>query len=44
MGICKGIYTRDVYFIPTILYHKWDDFPIITIELAFLKWYIGICW
>ena len=39
----KGSYTRDFYFIPTILYHNGDDIYKI-IELAWLKWYIGISW
>ena len=36
-----GSYTRDFYFIPTILYHNGDGF-YWSIELAWLKWYVGI--
>ena len=39
----RGSYTRDFYFIPTILYHNGDGI-YYSIELAWLKWYIGICW
>lgn len=38
-----GSYTRDCYFIPTILYHNADDI-YYTIEFVWLKWYIGFCW
>ena len=36
----KGKYTRDFYLIPTILIHNGDGL-YKTIELAWLKWYIG---
>lgn len=39
----KGKYTRDIYFIPTILYHNGDGI-YASLELAWLKWYIGFCW
>ena len=39
----RGSYTRDFYFIPTILYHNGDGI-YRTIEIAWLKWYIGIAW
>jgi hypothetical protein len=39
----RGKYTRDFYFIPTILYHDGDGI-YASIELAWLKWYIGFCW
>ena len=39
----RGSYTRDFYFTPTILYHNGDGI-YYSIELAWLKWYIGICW
>ena len=34
--------TRDFYFIPTIIYHNGDGI-YWSIELAWLKWGIGIC-
>lgn len=43
MGITKGNYTRDMYFIPTVSYHNGDGW-YKTVEVSFLKWYIGICW
>lgn len=43
MGITKGFYTRDFYVIPTLLYHNGDGI-YKTLELAWLKWYIGIIW
>lgn len=39
----RGKYTRDFYFIPTILYHNGDGI-YASLELAWLKWYIGFCW
>jgi hypothetical protein len=39
----RGKYTRDFYFIPTILYHDGDGI-YASIEFAWLKWYIGFCW
>lgn len=39
----RGKYTRDFYFIPTILYHDGDGI-YASVELAWLKWYIGFCW
>lgn len=39
----RGKYTRDFYFIPTILYHNGDGI-YARLELAWLKWYIGFCW
>lgn len=41
MGITKGFYTRDFYVIPTLLYHNGDGI-YKTVELAWLKWYVGI--
>ena len=38
----KGNYIKDFYIFPTIIYHK-GDFQK-SIELAWLKWYIGIAW
>lgn len=43
MGITKGFYTRDFYFLPTLLYHNGDGI-YQTIEIAWLKWYIGVVW
>ena len=39
----RGSYTRDIYFIPTILYHNGDGI-YARLELAWLKWYVGFCW
>lgn len=39
----RGKYTKDFYFIPTILYHDGDGI-YASIEFAWLKWYIGFCW
>jgi hypothetical protein len=39
----RGKYTRDFYFIPTILYHDGDGI-YASVEFAWLKWYIGFCW
>lgn len=36
----RGSYTRDFYFIPTILYHNGDGI-YARLELAWLKWYVG---
>lgn len=36
----KGKYERDFYIIPTILIHHSDCYT--SVELAWLKWYIGI--
>ena len=38
----KGTYTRDFYFIPTILFHDGDG-VYWSLEIAWLKWYVGIC-
>ena len=38
--VTKGRYTRDFYFLPTILLHNGECY--VSIELAWLKWYIGI--
>jgi hypothetical protein len=38
-----GSYTRDIYLIPTILYHSGDGI-YASLELAWLKWYVGFCW
>ena len=38
-----GEYTRDFYIIPTILFHNGDGI-YYSLEIAWLKWYIGICW
>lgn len=40
MSICN--YTRDFYFIPTIIYHNGDGI-YWSLELAWLKWSMGIC-
>lgn len=41
--MCMGSYTRDFYFIPTILYH--DGAGVYkSIEVAWLKWYVGFIW
>lgn len=37
----RGSYTRDFYILPTILIHN-GGVGYKTIELAWLKWYIGI--
>lgn len=39
----KGSYTRDFYFIPTILLHNGDGI-YYSIEIAWLKWYVGFAW
>lgn len=36
----RGSYT--FYFIPTILYHEGDIYK--SIEIAWLRWHIGIRW
>jgi len=38
--VIKGRYTRDFYFLPTILLHNGECY--VSVELAWLKWYIGI--
>ena len=38
--VTKGRYTRDFYFLPTILLHNGECY--VRVELAWLKWYIGI--
>lgn len=38
--VTKGRYTRDFYFLPTILFHNGECY--VSVELAWLKWYIGI--
>ena len=37
----KGKYAKDFYILPTILIHNGDGI-YTSIELAWLKWYIGI--
>ena len=39
----RGKYTRDFYIIPTIIYHDGDGF-YKSLEIAWLKYYIGISW
>lgn len=39
-AVTKGHYTRDFYFLPTILLHNGECY--VSVELAWLKWYIGI--
>jgi hypothetical protein len=39
-AVTKGRYTRDFYFLPTILLHNGECY--VSVELAWLKWYIGI--
>lgn len=41
MDITKGKYRKDFYILPTILIHS-GDFIYTTIELAWLRWYIGV--
>ena len=41
--MCVGKYTRDFYFIPTILFHNGDE-VYKSVELAWLKYYIGFVW
>ena len=36
----KGRYTRDFYFLPTILLHNGEFY--VSIEIAWLKWYFGV--
>lgn len=36
----KGRYTRDFYFLPTILLHNGECY--VSVEIAWLKWYFGI--
>lgn len=43
MGITKGFYTRDFYILPALLYHNGDGI-YKTLEVAWLKWYIGVVW
>ena len=38
--VTKGRYTRDFYFLPTILLHNGESY--VSVELAWFKWYIGI--
>ena len=38
--VTKGRYTRDFYFLPTILLHNGECY--VSVELAWLKWYISI--
>lgn len=37
----KGKFTKDFYILPTILIHNGDGI-YTSIELVWLKWYIGI--
>ncbi len=37
----KGKFAKDFYILPTILIHNGDGI-YTSIELAWLKWYIGI--
>ena len=39
----RGRYTRDFYIVPTILFHNGDDI-YYSLEIAWLKWYIGFSW
>ena len=39
----RGSYIRDFYFIPTLILHDGDGI-YKSLELAWLKWYIGIVW
>lgn len=39
----RGSYTKDFYLVPTILLHNGDGI-YHSIEFAWLKWFIGICW
>jgi hypothetical protein len=43
IDITKGTYIRDFYVFPTVFHHNGDEF-YHSIELAWLKWYIGIVW
>ena len=36
-----GIYTRDFFIFPTIVIHNCDGI-YFTVELAWLKWYVGV--
>ena len=36
----RGSYTRDFYFLPTVLLHRGDFY--VSVELAWLKWYVGV--
>lgn len=37
-----GSYTRDIYILLTLLVHRGDGYT--SIELAWLKWYVGVVW
>ena len=39
----RGTYIKDFYLLPTILYHNGDGI-YHAVELAWGKWYIGVCW
>ena len=36
----RGSYTYDFYFMPTVILHNTGLYT--TLELAWLKWYIGV--
>lgn len=36
-----GKYIRDIYFLPTVIYHNGDGI-YWSVEIAWLKWYVGI--
>ena len=40
-SMTKGKFTKDFYILPTILIHNGDGI-YTSIELVWLKWYIGI--
>ena len=41
MSIMHGTYTRDFFIFPTIVIHNGDGI-YFTVELAWLKWYVGV--
>lgn len=41
MSMTHGTYTRDFFIFPTIVIHNGDDI-YFTVELAWLKWYVGV--
>jgi hypothetical protein len=41
--ICHGAYLKDFYVLPAILIHNSRDGIEWEVELAWFKWYIGIC-
>lgn len=38
-----GVYTRDFYFLPTILFHNSDGI-YMEVEIAWLNFYVGYLW